>query len=468
MSSSTSKTQFVSRLIRRAMLAAAPTLVLAICASPAAAQGCDKVASPSGDDAAAGTDSAPLRTAQALADSLAPGETGCLHAGTYFEDLRVNHGGNAGAPIVIQSYPGERARVVGRLYVPRGSDYVTVANLDLDGTNLQGTNADDLPSPTVDSAYATFQGDDVTNDHTNICFNLGNSSYGRAEHTLIQGDRIHDCGVLPAQNHHHGIYVSNADDTQILNNVIYDNADRGIQLYPDAQRTTIKGNVIDGNGEGIIFSGDGGVSSNDNVVENNVITNSTLRNNVESYYPDGNPIGSGNLVQDNCIYGGARDSGDGAIGDGVGYSVSATIHANPQYANRAGKDFQLAPTSPCAALLAGAVLPTSGSRPTTSTTAPPRHGRRGGARVSLKTRRLRRGKIAVHGTVHYGAVLRAAGASRAVIQVLRGGHWSVVAKTAVIRGHFSLVLRHLNARRVRLRVVVPSVGRSPAVTVSLG
>ena len=64
-------------------------------------------------------------------------------------------------------------------------------------------------------------------------------------------------GPLPSTNKDHGIYVTNAKDTVIRDNWIYDNVDRGIQLYPDAQHTRITGNVIDGNGEGVVFSGDG-------------------------------------------------------------------------------------------------------------------------------------------------------------------------------------------------------------------
>ena len=73
---------------------------------------------------------------------------------------------------------------------------------------------------------------------------------------MIEHNRIHDCGVLPATNLDHGIYVAEADHTVIRRNLIYDNADRGVQLYPDADGTVVTGNVIDGNGEGVIFGGD--------------------------------------------------------------------------------------------------------------------------------------------------------------------------------------------------------------------
>ena len=128
----------------------------------------------------------------------------------------------------------------------------------------------------------------------------------------------------------------------------------GIQLYPDAQRTLIKRNVIDGNGEGILFSGEFGRASSNSVVENNLITNSTIRNNVESSYPRRGPFGRDNLVWNNCISGGAKDDGDGGIARRrKGFIAVRNRIADPLYVNRGAKDFSLAPGSPCADLIAG-------------------------------------------------------------------------------------------------------------------
>ncbi len=290
----------------RKLLVAALAGGLLVCATgaqvPAAAAEsaitCSKIASPTGSDSASGTASAPYRTAQTLASSLQPGQVGCLRAGTYSGGIRFGHGGAAGSPLVVRSYPGERALITGRVYLPRGSDYVTVADLNLDSV---GQSEGALPSPTIDANFATFEGNDVTNDHTAICFALGSESWGVANSTTIAGNRIHDCGVMPAANHDHGIYVDDAVNTHIVGNLIDHNADRGIQLYPSSTDAVITGNVISENGEGIIFSGEGGVSSNGNVVEHNLIVNSLVRSDVESWYPAGTPIGVGNVVRQNCV-----------------------------------------------------------------------------------------------------------------------------------------------------------------------
>ena len=152
---------------------------------------------------------------------------------------------------------------------------MTVSRLDLDGTN-----ADNLPSPTIN-------GDDVTlhaqrrhepTTRRSASSSARTSTAARVR-TLIRFNRIHNCGELPANNHDHGIYVEASDGAQIVDNWIYDNADRGVQLFPDAQGTYVARNVIDRNGQGVIFSRE----SAGNIVEHNVISNSRLRWNLEDW-----------------------------------------------------------------------------------------------------------------------------------------------------------------------------------------
>jgi hypothetical protein len=337
----------LSRHGLRLGVAATVSLALLAGAAPASAlaAGCGKFASPTGSDRASGTQSQPLRSVQKLFDSLGPGQTGCLRAGTYSENVTVTKPGAAGAPITVTSYPGERARLLGKLWITDGANFITVASIDLDGRN-----ANNLASPAVDGDDVTFVDNDVTNQNTTICFTLGPTTYGRANRTTIERNRIHNCGALPQTNLDHGIYIEHATGARIVDNVIYDNADRGVQLYPDAQSTYVARNVIDGNGEGVLIAGGaedfGPQASNDNVVEQNVITNSNQRNNVEAHW--GSPIvGQRNVVRQNCIFGGVRDSDHHGLAADNGFSSSNNLMADPLYVNRAGKDFSLRADSPC-------------------------------------------------------------------------------------------------------------------------
>ena len=323
-----------------AALCAITAIVLSFGATPSGATvTCDRYAATSGSDSAAGTAAAPYRTAQKLADSLSAGQTGCLVAGVFNESLRLNHGGSPGSPIRLTSAPGGRATLVGRLYVPDTTNDAVFADL-----NLDGTNAGNLSSPMVTGDRITFTGNDVTDNHTSICFGLGSDGgWGTAVDVVIDNNRIHDCGRLPATNHDHGIYVESTRNAVITNNYIYDNADRGIQLYPDAQGTTISNNVIDGNGEGILFSGDSGLASSNNVATHNIVSNASVRYNVESWWPVGNPIGTGNVASDNCIWNGAQ----GNVAAQVGFTAAGNKVVDPLYNNRGAKDFQLQSGSPC-------------------------------------------------------------------------------------------------------------------------
>ncbi len=306
--------------------------------TPPALAACTLVAAPDGDDSAAGTAAAPYRTVAHLVSKLSAGETGCLRAGVFEEDVVVRAGGSPGEPIVLAGAPGEAATLRGRLVIDDNANDVVVTGLRLDGRNEA-----DLPSPTVNGDRVTFSRNDVTNENTTICFVLGSvSGYGTAVDTVLSENRIHHCGRLPATNRDHGVYVESSRGASIVDNVIYENADRGVQLYPDAQDTLVERNVIVANGQGVIFSGDGEFASSGNRVVGNLIGDSRLRWNVESYWPD-DPIGTDNVVEGNCLWNGSL----GEIAEQEGFAANDNRIAEPLFADRERGDFRQLPKSPC-------------------------------------------------------------------------------------------------------------------------
>jgi parallel beta-helix repeat protein len=333
--------------------AIAAVICLAFASGASASTGaCELYASPSGSDVAPGTLAAPVQTVSRLARILRPGQVGCLRAGSYqgeggsYKELKISTPG-----VTIAAAPGEVAEIDARIWIAQGADGVSFERL-----KLEGANSKNLPSPTVNANDATFREDEVTNGHTTICFDLGNTVFGKAVGTTIEDSVVHACGELPSTNMEHGIYLSDAEDTVIRRNWIYDNVDRGIQLYPDAQNTLITENVIYGNGEGIIFSGNEEVAASGTVVTHNLIADSQIRRNVESFYPEGAPHGVENVVSENCISGASTSYYAGRNGSGiqepeVGFSASNNVTATPQFSNLAAGDLQVVASVACTAML---------------------------------------------------------------------------------------------------------------------
>ena len=338
------------------LLSAAAAAALAIPASASAQDTtaapapttCDVVAAANGNDAAAGTVEQPLRTAGSLADALSDGETGCFRTGTYgFSELNIR-----AAQATVTSFPGERATLKGQVRIERTATGTVLENLD-----LNGVNPDDNFSPLVYADDAIIRGNDIFNQDTTNCIHLARYYDAPAPaNVIIEDNEIHNCGGN-APNHDHGIYIAESRDLIIRDNRIYDNADRGIQLWPDAQGTLVTGNVIDGNGQGILFGGYEGLSTNHTVVENNIITNSHVRHNVEGFWPDDMKLPQDNVVRNNCIHGAdgwyAEEDGSGIQAQLVGFTAEHNIVADPGFVNAAANDFTLKPGSPCAGVLEG-------------------------------------------------------------------------------------------------------------------
>jgi hypothetical protein len=269
------------------------------------------------------------------------GDVGCLR-GTFRTDVSIHRGGG----FRLTSAPGARATIDGVVFLARTTHDIVLARLRI--------RSSDTPTLRINGRRITVRGTDITNAHSGICVSVGGGfeRWGIARGVALLWDRIHDCGRLPATNHDHGVYVEGAIGTVISDSLIYDNADRGIQLFPNAQRSVVTNNVIDGNGEGIIFSSEsaGGqyssaYASNDNLVARNVISNSRVRANIEAWW--GGPVGIGNVAKSNCLWNGAQGNLDVSAG---GVVAIANVVANPGFVDRGAKDFQLKSGSPCAAM----------------------------------------------------------------------------------------------------------------------
>jgi parallel beta-helix repeat protein len=161
---------------------------------------------------------------------------------------------------------------------------------------------------------------------------------------------------MPRINREHGIYASRPRGTKITDNLIYDDADRGIQLYPNSKETLVEGNVADGNGQNIVFGGSGNNAASDNTVRNNVISNSQVGWNVSGNWNPSSKVGWDNEVHDNCVWVSSREpqyNQNGGISPAE-YGFDAyhdNLIAEPTYANRKTGDFGLGSDGACEAVI---------------------------------------------------------------------------------------------------------------------
>lgn len=285
----------------------------------------------------------PYGNLQAAVDEARAGDTICLPASSsYGGNINLDKSsGTSSDPITITSLDTSHpATIKGRIVTWPGADYFVLTWL-----NLDGVNSGNLPSITIGSDHISLLHNGITNEHTAICVNdMADPSYGTAHYTTIDHNRIHDCGIVPATNYDHGVYESGYY-AQITNNYIYGNADRGIQLR-GAQGAIVRNNIVDGNGEGIIF---GDLSSSNNTVENNIFSSSVVRFNVESNWA-GSPVGTGNTFTNNCVWStsvGYYGSNQSIQPDISGVTMSGTQFVNPLYINAASHDYRLQSGSPC-------------------------------------------------------------------------------------------------------------------------
>jgi hypothetical protein len=329
---------------------------------------CNLYASVNGNNAGSGSAAAPLRTISALLARLRPGQTGCLASGqTFNENVSItdaNSHGAPGEPVTLTSVePLTPARINGRVVTETGADWLTFSHLDF--TFSQHSP----PSITVGSIHTSWIYDDITAPKT-TCFDLISSpTWGVARRTLIEHDRIHGCGAqetfLCNQNiplcetppndgfFIHGLYIGGGRTTTVRNNYFYGNADRAVQMRSGAAGVVVEHNIMDGNGEGIIF-GDGAGNAK---VQWNIITNSRSRcgelTGCYDYGASEYRAGLSNLLAHNDVYGNQCALATPRCWPNVGniesmdrVTVEQNIEVNPLYVNSAAGNYSLKAGSP--------------------------------------------------------------------------------------------------------------------------
>src|SRR6266567_2099614 len=267
--------------------------------------------SPSGNDQNDGSQAHPFATIQKAADVVTPGSVVHVLPGTYTDSVLVETDGTANARITFVSDTKWAAKIhTTDSDDPwkTNADYIDIVGFDIssDGSRDGIVNS---------GSYIRTIGNRI-HDIPGTCDNIGgsgvtDSNYKAHDNDIIGNVVFHIGDTYPKLCQYvHAIYHSNARG-HIINNIAYDNAGCGINLWHGATDTIVSNNLTFGNKEHGISIGTNKSDNNHDDGDNFIVSNNISIDNSLLGIRERKGVGSHDQFLNNIVYG----NGDAPFGD---------------------------------------------------------------------------------------------------------------------------------------------------------
>jgi hypothetical protein len=228
--------------------------------------------------------------------------------------------------------------------------YINIENFDVtDGNGAGDEGIEGYGSPGVYQIVGNYVHDiPIPDCNSDGGTGIGPEAIGAGQgHSYVAGNWVTNIGSSSTCGRANGIYLSGTGSVAV-NNVVENSWGAGFDVAHAANGAVVAFNTVDsiqrGNGVGGdgVFLGCDTSGCNSNVIVNNILTNNTNAG-IESYEGDSGDPAGGDVFDHNLFY------GDGATcsfpSGSTGISCTNSISANPMYVTP-GSNFQLQAGSP--------------------------------------------------------------------------------------------------------------------------
>ena len=298
--------------------------------------------STSGSDSNDGSACSPWATIQNAANNAQPGMTIHVAPGTYTvgSTITSNAGGTSSSRIRYISDVQWGAQIVSSAdpIWDNGGAYVDIMGFDISGGGASYTGIH------TQGNYDRSIGNRIHDFGSTGCMaGAGVMIGGGATNQSAIANMIYNIGPLPPAvpgcNLIHGIYVSTAGAI-IENNITFNNAAKGIQLWGTPTDCVVANNTSFHNQDGMVLGNDGAGGSS---LDNSIISNNITYDNVRYGLYESGSLGTHNQYLNNLIF----DNPGGTYM--IAGQLTNTVSANPQFVNYtadASGNYQLNSSSP--------------------------------------------------------------------------------------------------------------------------